>query len=64
MSCKEQHFQCPCCWEDISMVLDLSDGGQSYVEDCEVCCRPLTIRYQVESDDDADQIIGFEVEAS
>ena len=46
------------------MVLDLSDGGQSYVEDCEVCCRPLTIRYQVESDDDADQIIGFEVEAS
>ena len=46
------------------MVLDVSEGGQSYVEDCEVCCRPLVIRYQVESDGDADQVEGFDVEPS
>ena len=46
----EHHFQCPCCWEGISMVLDLSEGGQSYVEDCEVCCRPLQISYGAGAD--------------
>jgi hypothetical protein len=32
------------------MVLDLSVRGQSYVEDCEVCCNPIEIRYSVEDD--------------
>lgn len=30
------------------MVLDLSVDRQSYIEDCEVCCRPIQIRYAVE----------------
>lgn len=29
------------------MLLDTSVQGQTYVEDCEVCCRPITIRYRV-----------------
>lgn len=41
----EHYFICPNCWEKISMVLDLSEGAQSYVEDCEVCCRPIEISY-------------------
>jgi hypothetical protein len=31
------------------MVLDLTSGGQSYVEDCEVCCNPITITYDCKS---------------
>ena len=27
------------------MVLDLSVTDQTYVEDCEVCCRPIEIHY-------------------
>lgn len=27
------------------MVLDLSAPEQTYVEDCEVCCRPIQIAY-------------------
>ena len=27
------------------MVLDLSIVDQTYVEDCEVCCRPIQIHY-------------------
>lgn len=27
------------------MILDLSVEDQSYVEDCEVCCNPIQIRY-------------------
>lgn len=31
------------------MVLDLSVTSQVYVEDCEVCCRPIEISYGVEA---------------
>jgi transcription elongation factor Elf1 len=43
---KEHTFTCPYCWEQISMLLDLSAGGQSYVEDCEVCCNPISISFE------------------
>lgn len=39
----EHFFQCPYCWEEISMLLDSSVRHQSYVEDCEVCCNPIEI---------------------
>lgn len=37
---------CPYCWESITMLLDLSVRGQAYIEDCEVCCRPIQVRYE------------------
>jgi len=43
-----RHFSCPRCGERISVVLDLSAGNQCYIEDCEVCCRPIEIRCRVE----------------
>jgi len=39
----EQFFQCPYCWEEISMLLDPSISQQTYVEDCEVCCNPIEV---------------------
>ena len=53
----EHFFTCPYCWEEISMLLDLSAGNQSYVEDCEVCCRPIVISYDV---DEQGELIGFD----
>ena len=44
----EFFFACPYCWEQISMVLDTSVRGQTFVEDCEVCCHPIEVRYAVE----------------
>lgn len=41
----EHHFQCPYCWEDISMLLDPS-ASQTYIEDCEVCCNPIEVIVQ------------------
>lgn len=29
------------------MLLDLSVREQTYIEDCEVCCRPIRIHYTV-----------------
>lgn len=42
----EYFFQCPYCWEEISMVLDPSVTQQTYIEDCEVCCNPLEVHVQ------------------
>jgi hypothetical protein len=52
----EYYFSCPYCWEEISMVLDTSVRTQTYIEDCEVCCHPIEVRYTF---DDGD-LSGFE----
>jgi len=41
----EHFFTCPYCWQEISMVLDASEPHQTYVEDCEVCCKPIEVEY-------------------
>jgi hypothetical protein len=33
------------------MVLDLSVDGQTYVEDCEVCCNPIEVSYAVDDEE-------------
>lgn len=30
------------------MILESLYGGQTYIEDCEVCCRPIEITYQTQ----------------
>lgn len=54
---KEHFFQCPFCWETISMLIDISEKSQSYIEDCEVCCNPIQLKIRVEND----YIKSFEV---
>jgi len=47
---EEKFFKCPYCRERISMVLDVSESGtQTYIEDCQVCCRPIEITYTAQS---------------
>ena len=43
---QEHFFQCPYCWEEVSMLLDASIGNQTYIEDCEVCCNPIEVNPQ------------------
>ncbi|WP_339143017.1 CPXCG motif-containing cysteine-rich protein [Croceitalea sp. MTPC5] len=52
----EYFFQCPYCWEEISMLLDTSITHQTYVEDCEVCCNPIEVSPQFE----ANELLSFE----
>jgi hypothetical protein len=33
---------CPYCGESITVLIDPGDAGDSYIEDCQVCCRPIT----------------------
>jgi len=43
-------ISCPYCGEPIEIVVDASAGGQRYIEDCQVCCRPITLSIQVDAD--------------
>jgi hypothetical protein len=45
-------IECPCCGERITLVLDTSAGAQRYNEDCQVCCRPITVDMDVDADGD------------
>ncbi len=38
------------------MLLDLSVEAQTYVEDCEVCCRPIEVSYQAQGG----ELVAFE----
>jgi len=40
----EQFFQCPYCFEQISILIDTSTQDQNFIEDCEVCCNPIEFR--------------------
>ena len=44
----EKFFKCPYCLERISMLIDVStEGHQTYIEDCEVCCHPIQLNLTV-----------------
>jgi transcription elongation factor Elf1 len=56
---EEHFFQCPHCWEEISMLIDLSVSRQSYIEDCEVCCNPIQLTVTIQNS----EIAGFQAES-
>ncbi|HEX4923599.1 MAG TPA: CPXCG motif-containing cysteine-rich protein [Bdellovibrionales bacterium] len=55
---EEYFFNCPYCWQQISMLLDTSVSGQRLIEDCEVCCNPIEVTYSI----DEGQVTGFNAE--
>ena len=38
---EERDIQCPYCGESIGVLIDPGEAGTHYVEDCQVCCRPI-----------------------
>ena len=44
-------FVCPVCFQEIESAADPSQGAaQRYVEDCQVCCRPLILQLEIDGD--------------
>jgi len=41
----EQDIYCPYCGERIGLLLDISAGSQTYIEDCQVCCQPMQVNF-------------------
>ena len=38
---QETSVYCPYCGESIEVLLNPEDVGAEYIEDCQVCCRPI-----------------------
>ena len=50
---------CPFCGERFEAIVDGSAGDADYVEDCPVCCRPITMRLRL---DDTGDIAGLDAD--
>jgi hypothetical protein len=37
----DKSIECPYCGERIKVLIDSSDIEQQYIEDCQVCCKPI-----------------------
>jgi hypothetical protein len=42
--------QCPYCGERLETRVDLTAGDREYIEDCEVCCRPIELGIELAED--------------
>ena len=40
---QETSIYCPYCGESIGVLLNPEDVGAEYIEDCQVCCRPIEV---------------------
>lgn len=44
-------ISCPYCGERLEVLIDCSIDQQHYIEDCQVCCCPITLDVVVDGDD-------------
>ncbi len=47
------YTHCPYCNEPIELLVDASAGDERYIEDCSVCCRPITVDLAVSASGEA-----------
>lgn len=40
-SLEELTVGCPYCGEPIAVLIDPQEAGNEYIEDCQVCCKPI-----------------------
>ena len=38
------HIRCPYCGEPLEITIESSVRRQDYIEDCQVCCKPINLR--------------------
>ena len=54
-------FACPYCGERLDALVDVTAGERSYIEDCQVCCRPMELSVELA---DNGALIGLRVQRS
>lgn len=58
----ERRVGCPYCGEPLTILVDESDGGTDYIEDCQVCCQPMVVSVSVDTDSDLNVVVRREDE--
>lgn len=54
---EERTIHCPYCGESIGVLIDDSVAQQKYVEDCQVCCRPINFDVSIGLDGDIEILV-------
>ena len=52
MELLERDIYCPYCGELQTVLIDTSEEEQTYIEDCQVCCRPIDFIVSVDNQGD------------
>jgi hypothetical protein len=56
--------QCPYCGQRFDLLIDPTAGNeQSYIEDCQVCCSPVSIEVRIDEDNDVHVTVAGQDEA-
>ncbi len=58
----EHPVNCPFCGELVTVLVDCSAGPQQYVEDCQVCCRPIVLDITFDPADEVSISVRYENE--
>jgi len=40
----QERVNCPYCGERIDVLIDEQEAGHSYIEDCQICCKPIVFK--------------------
>lgn len=51
-------IDCPYCGEAFETNVDCSAGNQQYIEDCPVCCQPIEMATDVDSESNLRGVIA------
>ena len=43
-------IHCPSCGEPLEILIDPTIRRQDYIEDCQVCCRPMMLQVTIDED--------------
>jgi len=62
MERQESNTHCPYCGEPLTLLLDPMDAGIDYVEDCQVCCRPMVVSVSEAGDGELSVFVRAEEE--
>ena len=57
-------IDCPYCGETIEVVVEYLDESYDYIEDCQVCCRPIVFRVDVSINGEQTLVVRSEEESS
>ena len=55
-------IHCPSCGETLDVAIDWSVNHQEYIEDCQVCCRPMVLQITVDEERNAEITVRVETD--
>lgn len=56
-------IHCPYCGEPLELAIDASAGEADYIEDCQVCCRPISVSLRLDEEGEAEVHVRAENDA-